>query len=127
MNALARLLPAGPLLKPTIALFATTFVAQLVGLSYSAFQIEPAPAVSLLEPLAFLWAVCWWFEAEAKHARVQLPMDTGMLLYVAWFVLIPIYLIKTRGLKGLWGIAAFIATILVAWAMANLIILLVWY
>lgn len=127
MNALTCFLPAPSMRIPAFALFATTFVWQFVGMSYAAFQIETPPLISLLQPLGLLWAVCFWFEAEIKRANKHLPMDAGLLLYVAWFIWIPIYLIKTRGVSGLWGIAGFIATVFAAWAATSLFIFFVWY
>src|SRR5688572_32333384 len=108
MRSLANILPDKATLKPTVALFAVTFLSQFVSIIYSAFQIDPPPSYSLLEPLAFLWVVCWWFEAEMRQAKTHWPLDTGMLLYLAWFLFLPIYLIKTRGMRGLIGIAGFV-------------------
>jgi hypothetical protein len=49
-----------------------------------------------------------------------------MLVGVAWFVVLPVYLIKTRGPRGILGIAGFVASLLVGWAFAVLVILLFW-
>ena len=124
LSRLARILPDRSLLKPTIALFFVVFLHQFINIMYAGLQIAPPALISLLLSFAFLWVVCWWFEAEFTRTKAHWPMDTGMLLNAAWFVLLPVYLVKTRGLSSLLGIAGFIASAVAAWISATVIILL---
>ena len=127
MAGFAKILPDKAILKPTLVLFAVTFLLQFIGIIYSALETDPPASYSLLQPLAFFWVICWWFEAEIRRTKSHWPLDTGMLLYAAWFLFLPIYLIKTRGISGLLGIAGFVASIIAAWITATLLILFVWY
>jgi len=126
MNGLANILPDKAILKPSLALFTVTFLLQFIALIYSAFQIDPPPSYALLEPIAFLWVVCWWFEAEMRRSKTHWPLDAGMLLYATWFLFLPIYLIKTRGVSGIIGIAGFVASMIAGWIAATVLILLIW-
>ena len=125
MSNLARILPDRSILKPTVALFAVVFLYQFINILYAAIEMDlPAP-ISLLLSFAFLWVVCWWFDADLSRTNARWPIDTGMLLYVAWFLLIPVHLIKTRGLSGsLLGIGAFITSVIAGWIAAAIVIIL---
>lgn len=127
MKSLTKILPDKQICKPTYVLFAVVFVQQFINLLYSAFETQPPAVNSLLQSFAFLWAICWWFEAEIRRAKSRWPMDTGILLYAAWFVFLPVYLIKTRGVSGLIGIAGFVVSAIAGWLAAALLIVLVWY
>jgi len=110
--------------KPAIIFFSLLFGSQFVAILYSSYEIELPPLYSLLEKIAFLWVVCSWVDTEMKQTGRRWSLDVGLFLSFAWLVLIPIYLVKTRGMRGLIGIAAFIATIIAAWIAAAFVITL---
>ncbi len=124
MDRFAKIIPDKAMLWPSVAVFAVTFVLQFIDLTYQAFQIDPPPSHSLLVPIAYLWAVSLWFEADSSREGNRLPLDTGLLLSVAWLVLLPIYLIVTRGWAGLIGVAGFVASAIAAWIVATIILFL---
>ena len=111
----------------TIILFAFFFFIQFMGGIYAAWQTS-MPAVSeLLSPLAFAWLCWWWLKEDSRERGISWPLDLGMFVYAGWFVLLPYHLIKTRGVKGLIGIVAFLAVAFAAWIAASILVVIVWY
>jgi hypothetical protein len=75
-----------------------------------------------------LWAIWWWLKEDSKQTDVRWQeLDLGFFLALAWFLLIPYHLFKSRGVHGLLGILSFIGVQIVAWACAALLIVLIWY
>jgi hypothetical protein len=75
---------------------------------YLGAQLELPPAVTLLYWLGFLWVVGWWLRTDSRQRGVASIYDLGFFLYIAWPIVMPCYLVKTRGAKGLLLILAFI-------------------
>jgi hypothetical protein len=69
----------------------------------------------------FLWAVGWWLRTDCRKRNVAVVYDLGLFLYLAWPIVMPYYLVKTRGAKGLLLILSFI----VAYAGAAMLGILV--
>ena len=93
--------------SPAALLYLYLIAAQVVAGIYLARQIELPPAFSLLYPLGLLWAVGWWLRRDSRARGVGWVFDMGLFLYIAWPVVMPYYLLKTRGVKGLLAILAF--------------------
>ena len=74
----------------------------LMGLAsglYRSASIEPAAGFELVYRAAFLTALAAWLTEYARRHRVALPMDVGLLLMVAWFVVVPYYAVRAEGWK----------------------------
>jgi hypothetical protein len=80
---------------------------QVVTGVYLAREAKLPPAFSLLYPFGFLWAVGWWLRQDSRVRGVGWVFDMGLFLYIAWPIVMPYYLLKTRGAKGLLLLAAF--------------------
>jgi len=81
-----------------------------VGGAYSAMGI-PLSGASLFLSFAILTSVGYWLEQDRRRRGMDWGWDTEFFLYLAWLVIIPYYLTKTRGLgRALLVIVAFIAT-----------------
>ena len=93
--------------SPTALLYLYLIAAQVVTGVYLAREAELPPAFSLLYPLGFLWAVGWWLRRDSRARGVGWVFDMGLFLYIAWPVVMPYYLLKTRGAKGLLATLAF--------------------
>lgn len=93
--------------SPTALLYLYLITAQVITGFYSAREAKLPPAFSLLYPLGFLWVVGWWLRRDSKVRGVGWVFDMGLFLYIAWPVVMPYYLLKTRGAKGLLAIVAF--------------------
>ena len=76
----------------------------------------------LLEGLACGAGAWAWLYAYASRHKIALPLDAGWLVLVAWWVVVPYYLLRARGRRAWIPIAAFGAV----WAAAYALALLVW-
>jgi hypothetical protein len=111
----------------TKILFAFFFFMQFMSAIYAAWQSDMPTVSELLSPLAFAWLCWWWLRDDSRDRGITWPIDLGMFVYVGWFLILPYHLLKTRGIKGLLGIAAFIAVAFAAWVAASAFVVLVWY
>ena len=71
--------------------------------------------------MAFLWGTGMWLAQDNKKFRIGWVFDMGMFLYVAWPLVMPIYLFKTRGMKAYKPIAAIVGVYIVGMAVGYLI------
>jgi hypothetical protein len=93
--------------SPTSLLYLFLITTQVVVGVYLARGAELPPAFVFLYPLCFLWVVGWWLRQDSRARGVRWVFDMGLFLYIAWPVVMPYYLLKTRGTKGLLSILAF--------------------
>ncbi|HSS22053.1 MAG TPA: hypothetical protein VLL54_18435 [Pyrinomonadaceae bacterium] len=103
---LSRIFSPAPLLYSFVIIFQFAYGVYLGG------QVEPPPAVTLLFWLGFLWLVGWWLRTDSRTRGVTAVYDLGFFLSVAWPVVMPYYLVKTRGSKGLLLILGFMGAYL---------------
>src|ERR1041384_4901395 len=92
---------------PTILLYLYLIITELANGIYSARGIEPPGIYYLLYPIGFLWVIGWWLMRDSRKRGVRWVFDMGFFLYIAWPFIMPYYLIKTRGVKGLLTILIF--------------------
>lgn len=90
-------------------LYALVGIAQVASGFYAAVGVDGPPAFGTLYPLALLWAAGLWLRADGRERGVRWVLDMGLFLYIAWPFLMPYYLFKTRGARGLVLVAAFVA------------------
>ena len=100
--------------SPTPLLYVFLVVTQTAHGFYAAARVEPPPAFIVLYPLAFLWAVGWWLRNDSRKRRVALVFDMGFFLCVAWPLVLPYYLFKTRGVKAVLAILAVVGVYVAA-------------
>jgi hypothetical protein len=94
--------------SPAALLYLFLIIAQGVRGAYLGRNAEPPPAFTLLYALGLLWAVGWWLRRDSVKRGIGWVFDMGLFLYIAWPFVMPYYLLKTRGAKGLLVILAFI-------------------
>jgi hypothetical protein len=102
---------------------ATLNVAKLAALSssltaavYGATQVEPSEIVELFIAFAPLFAVVLWLQKDARRTRIGAVQDWGYFLLLAWPIMIPWYVFKTRGRSGWILLLGLIGLILSSWA-----------
>ena len=81
---------------------------------YSAHGIQPSPAFFLLYRAGLLWLVGWWLKEESRRYRVKLVYCPGLLILIAYPIVIPYYLFRTRGVKGFVTLLGLIGVFLAA-------------
>jgi hypothetical protein len=96
------------LLSPTMLLYSFIVFTQIGFGLYYGRQIEPPAAYTLLYAIAVIWIVGWWLRSDSRKRGIPLVYDMGFFLYVAWPFIMPYYLFKSRGVKGLIIILGFV-------------------
>jgi hypothetical protein len=101
-------IPLSRIASPTVLLYAVVLVSQFADGFYLARQIDPPAIFTIVSWLGLLWLMGWWLRADSRKRSVSSVYDVGLFLYVAWPIVMPYYLVKTRGAKGLLIILGFI-------------------
>jgi|SRR5882672_172917 len=102
------------LLAPTPLLYIYLVVASFARGIYLAGQIEPPAFFTFIVSAGYLWIVGWWLMTDSRKRGVAWVYDIGLFLYLAWPLILPYYLLKTRGARGLLVILAFAGTFVLA-------------
>ena len=100
------------LVSPTALLYIFLTFSHIARGLYLASDIEPPPAFTVIYGAGLLWIVGWWLLRDSRKRNIAWVFDMGLFLYVAWPFIMPYYLLKTRGAKGLLLILAFIVVYL---------------
>ena len=102
------------LVSPTALLYSYVGLMQVAYGLYSASESEAPPSFSLMYSLGFFWIVGWWLLVDSRKRGVAWVYDMGLFLSIAWPFILPYYLFKTRGVKGILPILAFVSTYVAA-------------
>ena len=100
-----------------ILIFIYNFTASL----YALTGVEPLPTVEFLYIAAFPWGAIWWFRSETQKSDLQRVYCHGMLINFGWFVILPYYLFKKRGWKGLLPLLVLVGTYVVSIVLAAIV------
>jgi hypothetical protein len=100
------------IVTPTSLLYIFVSFTQVASGIYSVSQHQLPLLFQLTYPLGFLWIIGWWLVRDSGKRGVDLVFDTGLFLYIAWPLVMPYYLLKTRGAKGLFVILGFLGVYL---------------
>jgi polyferredoxin len=93
---------------PTVLLYSFVVITQFAYGLYLGQQIEAPGAYRLLHWAAQLWIIGWWLRTDSRKRGVGWIYDMGFFLCIAWPLIMPYYLVKSRGAKGLLVILGFI-------------------
>ena len=63
----------------------------------------------------FFITTIFWAYYDADRDDFEKPFDFGFFIYVFWYIALPWYLIKTRGLEGILVFIGFITIWLAPW------------
>lgn len=86
--------------------------------TYSALGLEPLPAFEFLYTASFLCGVVWWVKAESRRFSLKPVYCLGLLVGIGWVIMIPYYLFKTRGARGLIPLLALLVSFVAARLLA---------
>ncbi|MEP6569662.1 MAG: hypothetical protein ABJC10_07810 [Acidobacteriota bacterium] len=96
------------IVSPATLLFAFVIISQTGHGIYLVTEGGPPPAFTVINALGFLWFVGWWLRRDSKARSIPWVYDMGMFLYILWPFIMPYYLLKTRGARGLLVILGFV-------------------
>jgi hypothetical protein len=101
---------------PWILLGVSLLIAQVGAALYQAHDMQIPGPVFAVNYVVLLTALGVWLERDNRQYRALLVWDLGFFLYLAWVIVVPYYLIKTRGFKrGLVIVAAWVSAYIVAY------------
>ena len=89
------------ILSPAPLLYTFVIITQFAYGAYLGAQLQFPEGVTLIYLIGMLWAVGWWLRTDSRRRGVLSVYDLGFFLYLAWPLVMPYYLVKTRGAKGL--------------------------
>jgi len=99
--------------SPTVLLYTYLLVVQVGHGAYLASYDQP-PGFPVVQAIGFIWVLGWWLARDSRRRGIVLVYDIGLFLYLAWPIIMPYYLLKTRGAKGLLVVAGFICVYVAA-------------
>jgi hypothetical protein len=94
----------------------SVFVVQVVAAIYGGLDVEPPDAWRVLGPLAVGMSLLAWFSSYSSEHRIVWIVDLAWFVLAAWALVIPYYVLKHEGRRGLVRIGLFTLTYLGAWA-----------
>ncbi|MEQ1924273.1 MAG: hypothetical protein ABL952_17370, partial [Pyrinomonadaceae bacterium] len=68
--------------------------------------------VAVVSPFGLIWLFWLWLREDSRNYGIAWVLDLGMFLFMAWPLILPYHLFKTRGLKAFIPILAYVLTIL---------------
>src|SRR5438309_354548 len=98
---------------PLKSVFVTTVAASTVAVIYGLMGVQPSPLPALFLAFAPLISVIFWVQSDARFHRLATIQDLGFFVYLLWPVLVPWYVIKTRGTRA-WTLALLLLGAVVA-------------
>ena len=94
---------------PLKSVYVTTAAASTVGVIYGLLGIPPSPLPFLFITLAALISVVSWVQRDAHLHHLAPIQDFGLFIYLLWPVLVPWYVVRTRGTRA-WTLALLLLT-----------------
>jgi hypothetical protein len=94
----------------------SVFLPRLIYGIYGGLGTEAPESLFPLTAAFYLMSMWAWFSAYGRTRKVPRVMDMGWLVMMAWPVVLPYYIIRSEGRKGLTRIALFCFMWLAAWA-----------
>lgn len=85
---------------------------------YSGLDHQLPAAVSALSTAAMGMSLVAWFWTYSRRHGIAWPMDMGWFLWMVWILLIPYYVVKREGRRGLLRLGLFALVWFAAWATA---------
>ena len=95
-------------MRKLIALGTVVTIAVVHHSAMGYFGDSPSPGYERLMTWAFSIMLALWCMEDAKERRFHRPYEFGAFLLFAWPLVLPAYLIRTRGWRGVAVFAVFV-------------------
>jgi len=102
---------------PAALLAAALFLPQLAGGVYAGLGRPLPDAFPPLTELLFFVSMVGWFWSFTRAHRLPWMMDMGLFLWWAWIIVVPYYVLRHEGRRGLLRIGLFALTYAAALAL----------
>ena len=93
----------------------------VVGLSILHYSVmgyaghDPSIEAGTLMALVLTLMFAWWAFDDAKKQKYHRPYEFGAFILFAWPIVLPFYLVETRGWKGIWVFFVFVLLYFLPW------------
>ncbi|WNO09149.1 hypothetical protein [Teredinibacter sp. KSP-S5-2] len=91
----------------TIGLISLLF--SILQVKFGLQEMDVSPQTDALWMFIFALLVAVWATKEPKQKEFSAPFEFGAFLYFVWPIVLPYYLVKTRGLEGVVLFFGFVA------------------
>ena len=95
------------IVSPTVLLYAFVIASQIGRGIYEVTEGGPPAGFTFVSALGFIWLVGWWLRRDSRLRSISSVYDLGLFLYFLWPFIMPYYLLKTRGARGLLVVLGF--------------------
>lgn len=92
---------APSILRPLIPLVALTTLYSITLSVCTAYGIKIPSSIQLLWLFGFSLMLTWWVRADSRSRDLRLPYEFGTFVFFAWPAVVPYYMCRSRGWKGL--------------------------
>jgi hypothetical protein len=107
-----------PPIRPSLTnVYLVVGTASLFLVTYALLGKEPLPIFGLFEGTAPLLAVLVWLQRYARSRRISSVYDWGLLWWLGWPVVIPLYSARLEGRRG-WRLGGMLIALSAAPALA---------
>ena len=100
---------------PTFLLAIFIFIANLAMGLHDGLSTQPSVFFNLVYVLGMFWGFNWWLINDSQKHKWNWFFSWGNFLYLAAWILVPLYLFKTRGTKAFLILLLFVGLYFVAY------------
>jgi hypothetical protein len=93
----------------TALLYLFVITQQTIAGVYLSSGLEPPPVFTFISAPAYIWILGWWLSQDIRKREMDWLFDMGFFLYLAWPLVLPYHLLRSRGLNGIIVIIGFVA------------------
>jgi len=105
--------PPGAL--PTVLVVGSLFLSNIADGFYGGIGRALPEALPFLTSACVAMSIIAWFWEYSRRERIGWVLDMGGFLFAAWVIVVPYYVLKREGKRGLGRIGLFCLTYFAAW------------
>lgn len=94
--------------SPAVLLYVFVVITQMGHGVYVVTEGGAPPSFTFANTLGIVWLIGWWMRRDSQRRGFAWVYDMGMFLYILWPFIMPYYLLKTRGARGLLVVLGFV-------------------
>ena len=86
---------------------------------YAARRLQPSPLFTLVYYFSLAGLLAYWVHCDRLRTRATSSLDQGLFFYFTWPLALPVYLIRSRGVRrGLGALGIFILAFACAYGLS---------
>lgn len=109
----------------TLALLVYFVLLNIANGLYAGLGMQRSPVFQLASVIAFVWVLGWWVIEDNKRFRLTWVESYGVFLYIMGWMIIPVYLFKTRGSKAFLPLLFFVGVYVVSFIIGVVIAIII--